>query len=96
LRWFAGSFDAARRKQVRHTAEVIARTMPASRNPRTFETDPAKLDEVQLNRIISIAEAVELSSVSADGWYRHFRHKLIPLTSKRIGVRLRDALFLPD
>jgi hypothetical protein len=37
-----------------------------------------------------------LSSISPDGWYRHHRDKLIKLTEKRIGVRLRDALFIED
>jgi hypothetical protein len=71
--------------------------MPTPRKPQPFKIDdPAKLTEVEKNRIISVAEAVKLSSVSADGWYRHFRHKLVPLTDKRVGVRLKDALFLPD
>jgi hypothetical protein len=51
---------------------------------------------IELNRIIPISEAAELSSISPDGWYRHHRDKLIQLTDKRVGVRLRDALFLPQ
>jgi hypothetical protein len=68
--------------------------MPASHKRRVYETDPTKLSEVELNRIISIAEAVELSSISDDGWRRHHADKLIHLTPKRIGVRLRHALFI--
>jgi hypothetical protein len=51
---------------------------------------------IELSRIIPISEAAELSSISPDGWYRHHREKLIQLTEKRVGVRLRDALFLPQ
>jgi hypothetical protein len=70
--------------------------MPTPRKLRTFETDPTKLSVIDLNRIITVAEAAELSSVSADTWYRCHRDKLIPLADKRVGVRLKHALFLPD
>jgi hypothetical protein len=69
-------------------------TMPAPRRKHLYETDPAKLSMIELNRIIPISEAAELSSISPDGWYRHHRDKLIQLTDKRVGVRLKDALFL--
>ena len=70
--------------------------MPAPRRKHLYETDPAKLNLIELNRIISISEAAELSSISPDGWYRHHRDKLIQLTNKRVGVRLKDALFIAD
>ena len=68
--------------------------MPAPRRHRSFETDPAKLDEVARKRIVTLAEAVELSSLSDDTWRRHHRAKLIELAPGRLGVRLEDALFL--
>jgi hypothetical protein len=68
--------------------------MPAPRKRRVYETDPTKLSEIELNRIIPIRDAVELSSVSDDGWRRHHSDKLIQLTPKRVGVRLRHALFI--
>jgi hypothetical protein len=71
--------------------------MPARRRRHLYpQTDPAKLSTIELNRIIPISEAAELSSISPDGWYRHHKDKLIKLTEKRVGVRLRDALFLPQ
>jgi hypothetical protein len=70
--------------------------MPAPRRKRFFETDPAKLSEIELNRIIPVSDAADLSSLSEDGWYRHHRNKLIRLSEKRYGVRLRDALFITD
>jgi hypothetical protein len=70
--------------------------MPAPRRRHLYETDPAKLSMIELNRIIPISEAAELSSISTDGWYRHHRNKLIQLTAKRFGVRLRDALFIKE
>jgi hypothetical protein len=68
--------------------------MPAPRKRRVYEIDPTKLSEVEKNRIIPLAEAVELSSISDDGWRRHHASKLIKLSPKRIGVRLRHALFI--
>jgi hypothetical protein len=68
--------------------------MPASRKPRAFEIDQAKLTETEKNRIITLREAEELSSLSVDSWTRNHRDKLIQLTDKRVGIRLRHALFL--
>jgi hypothetical protein len=70
--------------------------MPAPRSRHLYETDPAKLTMIELMRIIPISEAAKLSSISPDGWYRHHKDKLIQLTEKRFGVRLRDALFITD
>jgi hypothetical protein len=67
--------------------------MPASHKRRVYD-DPTKLSELELSRIIPISEAVELSSISDDGWRRHHADKLIKLTPKRVGVRLRHALFI--
>jgi hypothetical protein len=77
-------------------SERNRQAMPAPRRRHFYETEPAKLSFIELNRIIPISEAAELSSISPDGWYRHHRDKLIQLTEKRIGVRLRDALFIED
>jgi hypothetical protein len=68
--------------------------MPAKRRRHLYETDPARVSTIELNRIIPISEAAALSSISPDGWYRHHKDKLIKLTEKRVGVRLRDALFI--
>jgi hypothetical protein len=71
--------------------------MPTSRKPRTFNiSDPSNLTEIEKNRIVTVAEASELSSISEDSWYRNHRDKLVPLSEKRVGVRLKHALFLAD
>jgi hypothetical protein len=51
-------------------------------------------DVIELNRIVSMKEAVRLSNVSEDGWHRYHADKIVRLTPRRIGVRLRDALML--
>jgi hypothetical protein len=69
--------------------------MPAPRHPaKVFDPGKSELTPLDLMRVISIAEAERLSSLSADIWYREHSDKLIQLSKRRIGVRLRDALFL--
>jgi hypothetical protein len=71
--------------------------MPAPRNPdKVFDPGNAKLTPLDLERIVPLAQAARLSSLSEDIWYREHSDKLIRLSKKRIGVRLRDALFLPE
>jgi hypothetical protein len=48
----------------------------------------------QFDKIITLREAAELSSVSVDTWKREHPDKIIRLSARRNGVRLRDALFL--
>jgi hypothetical protein len=48
----------------------------------------------ELDRIISLSKAVEVSSLCHDGWKRHHPDKLIRLSPRRIGIRLRDALMI--
>lgn len=49
---------------------------------------------LELDRIISMQEAEEVSSLSANSWKRHHHDKLVELSPRRLGVRLRDALML--
>jgi hypothetical protein len=55
-----------------------------------FKLPPA----LELDRIISMQEAEEVSSLSVDSWKRHHADKLVELSPRRLGVRLRDALML--
>jgi len=48
----------------------------------------------ELDRIISLQAAEKASSLSVDSWKRHHRDKLVKLSPRRYGVRLRDALML--
>ena len=71
--------------------------MPAPRRNNLYETaDPGKLSAIELLRIIPLTEAAKLSSISPKGWHRHHRDKLIRLSEKRVGVRLKDALFMTE
>jgi hypothetical protein len=91
--------DTGERDWTRPAVEESQQAMPAPRRRHLYETattDPKKLSAVELNRIIPIGEAAKLSSISPDGWYRHHKDKLIKLSEKRVGVRLRDALFITD
>jgi hypothetical protein len=67
--------------------------MPSPRRAdQVFQTDPS----VRLDRLVSLTEAVKLSTLSRDSWLRHHKAKLVPLSPGRWGVRLRDALMLGD
>jgi hypothetical protein len=48
----------------------------------------------ELDQIISLQEAEKISSLSVDSWKRHHSDKVIELSPRRLGVRLRDALML--
>ena len=71
--------------------------MPAPRNPtKIFDPSSCKLSAVDLERIVTLAEAEKLSSLSEDVWRKEHSDKLILLSSKRVGVRLKHALFFPE
>ena len=50
--------------------------------------------ERELDRIISLTQAEEVYSLSPDTWVRNHRDKLVQLSPRRLGVRLRDALMI--
>ena len=52
---------------------------------------PTKLE---LDRIISLQEAEQVSSLSPSSWKRNHPDKIVELSPRRLGVRLRDALLL--
>jgi hypothetical protein len=52
------------------------------------------LSPIQLNKIVSLNEAVELSSLSRDVWLRRYKHLIIRLSDQRLGVRMGHALFI--
>jgi hypothetical protein len=68
--------------------------MPAPRKTPLFNYDPAKLSAIELARIIPLAEAARLSSLSDDVWRREHADKLVRLSPRRVGVRLADALMI--
>ena len=50
--------------------------------------------DLELQRIITLQEAEKISSLSSDSWKRHHSDKIIEMSPRRLGVRLRDALML--
>jgi hypothetical protein len=71
--------------------------MPAPRHPdKVFDPGNSRLTPLDLERIVPLAMAEHLSSLSADVWYREHSDKLIRLSKKRVGVKLKHALFLPE
>jgi hypothetical protein len=48
--------------------------------------------DLELERIIPLSQASKLSGISEDGWRRHYGHLIRRLSTRRIGVKLRDAL----
>jgi len=52
--------------------------------------------ERELDRIVSLAEAAKLRNVSTDTLKRRFPNKIIVISPRRRGMRLRDALALGE
>lgn len=48
----------------------------------------------ELDRIITLQEAEKVCSLSPDSIKRHYRDKLVELSPRRLGIRLRHALML--
>lgn len=51
-------------------------------------------EDIALKRIIPLKEAAEVSSLSEDTLRRQFPDKIIKLSTRRLGMRLGDALLL--
>jgi hypothetical protein len=47
---------------------------------------------LELERVIPLSEAVELTSISRDGLLRHHHDKIVRLSPRRVGMKLRDAI----
>jgi hypothetical protein len=56
-------------------------------------TSPLPTDR-ELDRIISLPEAERISNLSVESWKRNHSDKIVKLSPRRIGIRLRDALML--
>jgi hypothetical protein len=52
------------------------------------------LSQVDLNSVVPLRRAAEISSLSEDTWRRRFPHLIIKLSERRSGVRLKHALFV--
>jgi len=60
----------------------------------TFTNDFKLPPGLELDRIITLQEAEKISSLSVDSWKRHHSDKVVELSPRRLGVRLRDALMI--
>ena len=58
--------------------------------------DFPKLTAIELERIVPLDEAAQLSSVTEDTLKRNHRDKLVRLSPRRLGMRVRDALMLSE
>jgi hypothetical protein len=56
----------------------------------TASPDP-KLDTESM-RIVPIKEAARLKGISEDTLRRHYRHLFVKVSTRRVGMRLKDAL----
>lgn len=54
----------------------------------------SELGPLELERIVTLREASRLSSESVDTLKRRHTSKLVKLSPRRLGMRVRDALML--
>ena len=80
---------ADRIEAIRTAAQVVERKPAPFKSP---ERDPSPKDDP--DRIVTLAEAARLSSLSIDTLRRNHRDKFIQLSERRFGMRRRDALLL--
>jgi hypothetical protein len=52
------------------------------------------LTALELARVVSLAEAARLAGISEDTIKRNHRDKILQLSQRRLGMRIRDALNL--
>jgi hypothetical protein len=57
-------------------------------------TSTDKLSQIELERVVSLAEASRLSSLSQDNLKRNFSDKIVQLSERRQGMRVKHALML--
>ncbi len=50
--------------------------------------------EFELDRIVTLQEAAKMSSLSPASWKRNHPDKILKLSPRRLGIRLRDVLML--
>ena len=86
--------DATARLETIKTATAQAAERETPSTPRPAETPVHDPDRDDPDRIISLAEAARLSSLSVYTLRRRFRSKFIRLGARRVGLRRRDVLHL--
>jgi hypothetical protein len=53
-------------------------------------------DYLELNRIAGLAECERLSGLSRDTLVRRYPDKILKLSPRRLGMRVKDALLLDE
>jgi hypothetical protein len=82
--------DAVDRVEAVRAAAQVAERKPTPVKPP--ERDQNSKDDP--DRIVTLAEASRLSSLSIDTLRRKHRNKFVQLSERRFGMRRRDALML--
>jgi hypothetical protein len=57
---------------------------------------PTQTQDLALARIITLREAAHLAGISEDTLKRRWPSKIIRLSPRRLGMRVRDALMLGE
>jgi hypothetical protein len=85
---------AARIETIKAAAQAAERETARTEQPveRTSEHESEPQDDP--DRVVTLAEASRLSSLSIDTLRRKHRSKFIQLSERRLGMRRRDALNL--
>jgi hypothetical protein len=68
--------------------------MPPRRTEPTTSSDPGELTPLALESIISLERASEISNLSVDTLRRRFPDRIIKLSARRSGMRVKHALML--
>ena len=69
-------------------------TAVATLKPKSYQAPLSK--RLESERIVSLKEAAQLRGVSVDTLKRNDRDKIIKLSKRRLGVKLKDVLQLDD
>ena len=69
--------------------EPTPRPLPSPR-----QSTPRSTHDIELERIVSLKEAVRLSGMSEDTLKRRHSDKIMRLSPGRLGMRIRDALMM--
>jgi hypothetical protein len=72
--------------------QAQGRRCPQEQHMATKLSDDLELSSLNLERIVPLAEAARLRGVSEDTLRRHNSDKIIQLSPRRQGMRVRDAL----
>jgi hypothetical protein len=85
--------DFAHHSRDTHAVSCVSREV--SKMPHTnVAVDGDAPSSVELLRIVSLQEAARLSAMSPDTLKRRHADKIITLSPRRLGMRVRDALML--